>query len=199
MGHLPELDRAIAYVRDEVMPALAVQEGHVGLSMLVDQDYGQCVVTTSWESLEALRAAEVEHALGMRSRGAGLLSGEPESEDWEVVVMHRDHLAGHGAACRATWLELDPELMDRNIDLYRSVLLPQLLGLEGFCSVSLLVDRERGRAVSTGTFDSREAMELSREEAVAMRDSIAHVAGVEIVDAGEYDLVLAHLRVPERV
>jgi hypothetical protein len=77
--------------------------------------------------------------------------------------------------------------------------LPSLEGLEGFCSSSLLIDRSSGRAVSSTTFDSRGAMERNREQANELRNTRTRELGADVLDIGEFELALAHLRVPEVV
>ena len=47
------------------------------------------------------------------------------------------------------------------------------------------------------TYDSLEAMERSREQADALREAGAREVGVDIVEVCEFELALAHLRVPE--
>ena len=47
------------------------------------------------------------------------------------------------------------------------------------------------------TFDDRASMEASREDAMRMRDTFVSAMEVTITDVAEFDLVLAHLRVPE--
>ncbi len=89
--------------------------------------------------------------------------------------------------------------LDRGIDIYRTALLPELEKLQGFCSASLLVNRALQRACATSTFDNREAMEATREQSWAIRDAGVRDAGVDVLDVAEYELVLAHLRVPELV
>ena len=49
------------------------------------------------------------------------------------------------------------------------------------------------------TFDSREAMERARERGDALKAEKSQEAGAVELDDGEFDLVLAHLRVPELV
>ena len=198
MGEPERLEAGIAYVRDEVLPAVTALAGCVGLSMLADAESGQCIVTSSWSTEETMRASDL-HLAPLRMRGGQVMGGIPQIEEWEVDVMHRDHPSVGGACCRVTWLRLNESDLDRNLELYRSAFLPQIQALDGFCSTSLLVNRETRRACSTTTYDSRQAMETSRERAWAIRDAGVREADVDVLDVAEYNLVLAHLRVPELV
>jgi hypothetical protein len=49
-GNPQSLDDAIAYLRDEVMPAAQEMDGCVGMSMMCDRDSGRCIATTAWET-----------------------------------------------------------------------------------------------------------------------------------------------------
>lgn len=190
------IDAGIAQVRDEVMPMLMELDGCVGLSMMTDRDSGRCITTTAWRSEEAMRATD-EQLRPVRERLAQTMSGSPMVQEWEIAVLHRDHRSVAGACVRATWVKVDPEKLDRAIDIYRLASLPRLEDLAGFCSASLLVDRASGRAVSSVTYDTREAMDANREATASMRAATAKDAGAEMLDVGEFELALAHLRVPE--
>jgi hypothetical protein len=69
----------------------------------------------------------------------------------------------------------------------------------GFCSNSLLVDRTDGRCVSTVVFESHEAMAHTRDQFTTLREEFAGRMGMDVLEVAEFDLVLAHLRVPETV
>ena len=56
--------------------------------------------------------------------------------------------------------------------------------------------RER-HAVSSATFDSVDTMERNRDQATALKIASMREAGVEELDECEFELALAHLRVPE--
>ena len=128
------------------------------------------------------------------------MGGAPQVAVWEVAVMHRDHPAPEGACCRVVWMRLSSGDIDSGIELYRSSMLPEMETLEGFCSASLLVNRDSGRACSTTTYDTREAMDASARprRGRSARPGFSD-AGVDVVDVVECDLVLAHLRLPELV
>jgi hypothetical protein len=184
------IDAAVARVRDDVMPAVPAAEGCLGLSMLVNPTSGRCIVTTAWQTEQAMTAGEHLQSLVDRAAKA---SAMPEVEDWEIGVLHRDHVSGPGAWVRVSWVHVEPDQADRLIDLYRMVLLPRIVEFAGFCSVSLLLDRPSGHAVSSVTFDSYQAMRSTRTLAVGVRE---HVEG-EVLEVDELQLALAHLRVSE--
>lgn len=192
------IDAGIAHVRDEVMPALQSMPGCIGISLLVDRRSGRCIATSAWESDESMRASG-ESVTGIRERAAEMFGGTANVEQWEIAVLHRDHRAPDGAGVRATWVNVPPETMDQGVEYYKSSVLPQLESLDGFCSASLLIDRASGRGVSSATFDSIDAMERNREQATALKNSSMQEARADELDECEFELAVAHLRVPELV
>ena len=192
------IDAGIAHTRDSVMPALEGIDGCVGLSLLVDRTSGRCIVTSSWESEEAMRASE-DAVRPIRDRAVELLGGSREVEEWEIAAVHRDHRAGEGACVRATWVKVDPDQLDRGIDFYKMTILPALEDLEGFCSASLLVDRASGRGVAVANFDNAEALERNKGALDTIKATGSQEANAEVLDQCDFELAVAHLRVPEMV
>ena len=194
------IDAGVAHIRDAVMPRLQEVDGCVGLSLLADQRTGRCIVTTAWETQEAMRAS-AEQIQPIRDQAAQAFggTGSPMVEEWEIAVLHRDHRSGEGACARATWVKLPPDQLDAGINFYKMSVLPDLEALDGFCSASLLVDRASGRAVSSVTFDSLDAMERNRDQISALKATSMPEAGGEELDECAFELALAHLRVPELV
>jgi heme-degrading monooxygenase HmoA len=192
------IDAGIAHVRDVVMPALQEIDGCVGMSLLVDRESGRCIATSSWETQEALHAS-AERVRPVRDSAAQALGGSPTVDEWEIAVLHRDHHSGPGACVRATWLRVRPDQFDRAIEFYRESVLPAIEELEGFCSASLMLDRASWRAVSSSTFDSLEAMQRNEEQARSLRTARLRDLGADQFDVGEFELALAHLRVPELI
>ena len=169
---------------------LAQIEGCRGLSLLVDRETGDCIATSSWESEAAMRAGD-QHLRPMRDRGRDILGGSIETDEWEIAVMHRTN---HGECCRVSWLQGD---LDAMTETFRLAILPELEQNAAFCSASLLVNRSTGLGCATTVWESRAAMEASRSSADDMRSRVARDAGGEIVDVHEFDLVYAHLHIPE--
>jgi quinol monooxygenase YgiN len=198
LAHPENLDRGIALVRDEVLPAVLDAPGCIGMSMIVDRESGRCIATTAWESMDAMRDSE-PMVRPLRDRVADVLGGTAQVDEWEIGVLHRAHTSSPGACVRVAWLRLDPAAMDRALDRFRQTLLPALERMDGFCSASLLMDRAEGITVSSVTFDSAEAMAASRDEAERMRTNATAELGAEVLEVAEFELALAHLRVPELV
>jgi hypothetical protein len=196
-GNSQAIDDATAYMRDEVMPAVQQMDGFVGLSFLTDRD-SRCIVATAWQTEEAMRAT-MDRVGPMRDRVAEVLGGRPEVQTWEIAVLHRVKEAPAGAWVRVTWPRIDPPRVDQLLDTYRMGVLPRLEEMDGFCSASMLVDRTEGAAAGTVTFQDRASLERTRDAATAIRERASQEIGVQFVDVAEFELVLAHLRVPETV
>jgi Antibiotic biosynthesis monooxygenase len=192
------IDAGIAHVRDEVMPALPGMAGCIGLSLLVDRQSGRCIVTSAWETEDAMRDSE-EQVRPIRDRAAEMFGGTADVGQWEIAALHRDHRSADGAGVLATWVKVPPDQIDQGMEYYKSSVLPRLEELDGFCSASLLVDRASGRAVSSVTFDSLDAMERNRDQISALKATSMPEAGAEELDECAFELALAHLRVPELV
>jgi hypothetical protein len=85
------------------------------------------------------------------------------------------------------------------IDAYRDSLMPWWEQTPGFCSNSLMVDRREGRCAAAVGVESREAMAHTRHQFTTLREEFVARMSMEIVEAAEFDLALARLRVPETV
>jgi hypothetical protein len=180
------------------MPALQGVDGCTGVSLLVDRGSGRCIATSAWQTRQAMHAG-AEQIRPVRDRAAQVFGGSPTVDEWEIAVLHRDHRSGAGAGVRATWFKIRPDQFDRAIEFYRASLLPAIQELEGFCSASLMIDRTSWRAVSSSTFDSLGAMERNGDHARSLRTARLRDLGTDQLDVGEFELALAHLRVPEMV
>ena len=190
------IDAGIAHMRDSVMPALEGMPGCVGLSLLVDRTSGRCIATSSWDSEEAMRAS-AESIRPIRDQAVDLFGGSAQVEEWEIAAMHREHPAGEGACVRATWVKVDAAQIDGGIEFYKTTILPALEELEGFCSASLLVDRASGRGVAAANFDNAEAIERNKEALDRIKATGSQEANAEVLDQCDFELAVAHLRVPE--
>ncbi|HEY8822134.1 MAG TPA: hypothetical protein VIM49_09360 [Dermatophilaceae bacterium] len=190
------IDEGIAFVQDEVLPTLTATDGCIGLSMICDRESGRCIATSAWSSEDAMTSTE-QMVQSLRQRGAEIFGGEPTVDRWEIAVLHRHAPSGEGACVRCTWLSMDAAGVENAIQTYRMTTLPALEAMDGFCSASLMINRETGRAVSSATFASRDAMVASRSAADSLRTRTAADVSATVTDINEFELALAHLHVPE--
>jgi len=189
----------VAHVRDTVMPALSHIDGYRGLSLMIDRESGRGIVTSAWQSEDAMRNG-VDRVQRIRDVAVGTFgASDALVEEWEVAVMHRAHHARPGMWMRATWLGLDDTDTVDAIEAFKSGTLAKIEDLPGFCSASLMVNRAERRAVTTVGYDDRSSLEYSREAANAVRDQAARQMDAHILEVAEFELALAHLHVPEMV
>jgi hypothetical protein len=173
-------------------------EGFIGLSMICDRESGQSIATTAWSTQDAMRISE-KPAQTWRRRGAEIFGAQPSVDRWEIAVVHRHARSGERACVRCTWFSMDAAGLTHAIDTYRMATLPVLEEMSGFCSASLMVDRSGGRAVSSATFTSRDAMVASRSAAESLRSAMAQDLRASVTGIHEFELALAHLHLPEIV
>ncbi len=197
-GDPKAIDESVAYIRDEVMPLVQGMDGCIGVSMLADRDSGRCIVTTAWRTEEAMRASE-EGVRASRERAAQIFGAKPEVAMYEIAVMHRMHETGDGARTRVIWGSTDPARMDDMLSSFRMTMIPKMEELAGFASCAMMVDRETGRTALTVTYDSADAMRRANDRAAQLRAEAPTTMGLTIDEFAEFDLVIAHLRVPETV
>jgi len=191
------IDRLIGYVGDEVMPLVEGMAGYVGISMLCNRETGTCIATTTWDTHETMLAS-ADAVAASRARAMEMTGGPtPEVQEWEVAAMHRMRDTPAGACARLIWARGEQGQMDRILEAWRIIIPPQLEEMPGFCAVSALVNRDTMRAVAAVSYESREAMDRSADQGLAIRDKFAATMGFEITDVEEYEIVLAHLRIPE--
>jgi quinol monooxygenase YgiN len=192
------MDAGIANVRDEVMPLVTAMDGCIGLSMLADRDSGRCIVTTAWRTEEAMHASE-QGVRASREKAGQIFGATPEVATWEIAVMHRMHDTGEGARTRVIWGHTGPGHMDDMLSAFRMTTMPQMEQLPGFASCNLMVNRSSGHTALASTYDSADTMRQASDRAAALRREASATLQLEIDEVAEFDLVLAHLRVPETV
>lgn len=189
-GNPASIEAGIKFAKNEVGPMTDKVDGCRGLSLLVDRATGDCIATTSWATREQMMASDAQMR-ALRDRGKDIMGGSMQIDEWEIAVMHR---TAHGEACRVSWIEGSLGAMTT---AFRVSILPALEEMQGFCSSSLLVNEDSGLACVTSTWETREAMEASRQKADQLRAAMADDGSGQIVAVQEFELAYAHLHVPE--
>ncbi|HEY4605820.1 MAG TPA: hypothetical protein VIH08_15935 [Blastococcus sp.] len=198
LGNPQNLDAWRAYVHDTVMPAVLQMDGCVGLSMLCDRDSGLAITTTAWADAKARRTS-ADKVLALRAREAEILGGAPEINEWEIAVLHRLHATTEEACACVVWGRGDTAAMDRLVHAFPMAVLRQVDELPGFCSMSVLVNREDGRTAISMTYANCTEMERASDQALVMRERFTEQTGIEVTETATFDVALVQMRVPEMV
>ncbi len=199
MAQPDRIDDGIALINDELMPMMTDIDGYLGVSLLVDRSSGRCIATTSWESDEAMRASSAQ-VQPIRQRLVDTLGGaSPEVQEWQIAILHRDHESPAGACARVTWARPPAGQLDAAVDAFKTTVMPMLEGQDGFCSASMLINRDSGMLCGTVSFESMATLEATTQFAADQRAKMAQETGIEFMDILECELAIHHLRVPELV
>lgn len=194
-GDAGRIDEVIAFVKDTVQPLLEQQPGSRGLAMFVNRDKGRVVVTTAWATAPA-RAASDAALAPVRGEAGRILGGQARPEEFDLAVLERLRPAEPGFWSRATRLSVPKDRLDEAIAGFRNSVLPGLRGQVGFCGGVLLVDRSTGTALGSTTWDSRAALEASRQAADQLRAGTADSSGATVVEVVESEIVIAAIAPP---
>ncbi|SDF07461.1 hypothetical protein SAMN05660662_0993 [Blastococcus aurantiacus] len=197
-GDPHRIDDAVHYVRAKAMPALMGMDGFVGISMLADRGSGRSVVTSSFEDLAALRRSASEMR-GIRARIADVLQSPAALHEWQIALLHRERSAPEGARAHVTWCRTEPSRLDPMLEAYAESIVPRLADLPGFCSVSVMADPLEGRSATAVTFTDDASLDAAMQQLAPLLEELGRQHRGEVTDEATFDLVLAHLRVPETV
>jgi quinol monooxygenase YgiN len=198
-GDLNAIDALIVYTRDQALPAVRQMDGNLGLSLLVDRHTGRCILTTSWDDATSMhRSAEAIRPLREAAlRTVHAMPSDTEIAEWQVGVLNRVRPTPEHAACRVVRTKGPIGQEERIIEGFLTLIVPRIEDLAGVCSVSLLIDRHTGRGAIVAVYEDRQAMTRSKGQAEAMRQEFAEHLYMHVTDVAEFDVALAHLRVPE--
>ncbi len=190
-GRSDTVDRGIAFLRNEAVPAILAMPRCIGMSAIAQRSSGLCIVTTAWESREAMNSSVVK-IRPIRDKIAKTLEGSVEIEEWRVAAMDRRYDAKTAAFVRVTWLRVQRDAVEDFVQDFVKATVPALRSIRGYSSASLLVNPEWGRAAVTVAYENAEAA----DRRLARADG-KHQLGDDVIDVKQFDLVMPHLRVPD--
>ena len=136
---------------------------------------------------------------GIRARIADVLQSPAALAEWRISILHRERSAPDGARSRVTWCRTDPARLGPLLDAYAESIVPRLTDLPGFCSVSVMADLAEGSSATAVTFTDDAALDGAMTQLAPLLEELGRQHGGEVTDEATFELVLAHLRVPETV
>lgn len=194
-GDAAAIDDVVELVRAKVQPVVESREGSRGVSVFVDRENGRVVATTAWTSKQALDGSNAALA-PLRAEAERLMKGTLHVGEWEVAVNETPVPPTPGCWMRSTAIAGDPAQLRKGITDYQAAVIPTLRDVAGFRGALLMVDRDAGRAIGSTMWDSRDALDASRDLASALRAAVTGDAGTRVTGVSEYELVLAGMRAP---
>jgi len=189
-GRPESVKACVRFLSDDAVPSILSMPRCVGLSVLADHRSGLCIVSTAWETKEAMHAS-VARIRPLRDQTSKILHSSVDLEEWEIVAMHRKHATSTPIGAQVTWLRVAAGEIDAVIDDYVRHTQPALTAIRGFCSASMLVNREWGHAAITVSYDDPGVPTRFR------RSDGRTALGTDIMRVQDFDHVMPHLRVPD--
>ncbi|MFJ4520898.1 hypothetical protein ACIP4Y_08095 [Streptomyces sp. NPDC088810] len=187
------LDTAVRSVNSEGRDLLEERPGYRGAGVFADRELGKLLTVSWWETEEARHNSDEV----MRERRAALLepfAGTVSVANYEAAVFHQVMHPRQGGGLRVTRMEFDPRDADLVVDTFRATVVPRTEALPGLAGVSLLIDRERGRAMGGTLFVDRASLAASRAAVAPVRHDVSAKAHVDVVGLEELEVVHADVR-----
>lgn len=95
---------------------------------------------------------------------------------------------------RTSTMTAAPSSIDDGITYVRDEVLPAIQGMEGCLGLSLVVDRETGRCISTTSWETEETLAASRTMVLPLRDRAVELLGATAPTVEEWEIASMHRR-----
>jgi hypothetical protein len=92
---------------------------------------------------------------------------------------------------RSTTVNARPELVDEGIRFVTDEVMPMVMGLDGCVGLSMIVDRESGRCITTSAWRDEESMRAADSHAAPMRARAAERLGADL-HVEEWEIAALH-------
>jgi hypothetical protein len=195
-GEPANVEDVVEFVRDQVQPLVDDRPGSRGVALWCNAGAGVVVLLTAWEDVGALQDSDSDLA-EVADQVSGLLeANQHRVEVLESLVMFQRHPDEPGHWTRLTETSSPVERTEENIALFTSEVLPAIRRITGTNSIYLLVNRDRGHAISAVTYTSRETLNGSRARAARLREESIERLGAEVTNVLEVEVVIVGIRPP---
>lgn len=192
-GDPARLGAATRYLEEKLRPQVEAQPGSRGMAVLSNADLGICMISTYWDSADAMAAGE--RAVEVPPKEVTEMMGATvAAEQYEVPVFIRKGRPGPGAGVRMTRIDCDPAEISTAIEEFRHRTGPALLDMPGLDSAQFLVDRGTGRGIAVSTWEDMEILASTRSRVAALRTDLATVTRAQVRGVQEYMLNFSTVR-----
>ncbi|MEU3687283.1 antibiotic biosynthesis monooxygenase [Streptomyces narbonensis] len=189
-GDPAELGGVTEALRTDGRALLSAQPGFRGMGLFADRELGKLLVGSWWED-EASRQASYEKLSKQRVEMMAPFAQTVTVDNWEAPIARRAEELGPGAGFRLVRMDVEPSDIDPLVDMFRDTSLPKVQKIPGLAGISLLVDRDRGRAAVGALYTDRDALVASRGAVAAIRGEATAKARVTTSSLEEFEVILA--------
>ncbi|MFJ8014496.1 antibiotic biosynthesis monooxygenase [Streptomyces sp. NPDC096339] len=189
-GDPAELAGVAEALRTDGRALLSAQPGFRGMGLFADHELGKLLVGSWWED-EASRQASYENLSKRRAEMMAPFAQTVAVDNWEAAVTRRAEELRPGAGFRLVRMDVEPPDIDLLVDTFRDASLPKVQKVPGLAGISLLVDRERGRAAVGALYTDHDALVASRGAVAALRGEAAAKARATTSSLEEFEVIIA--------
>jgi quinol monooxygenase YgiN len=153
----PELGEEALKLHKELLPKRQQQHaGYQGTLLLVDLVKGKAFDIDLYESQAHLQAVHQQgHYQGEQAQYEHLISEPPVQEVYEVAV-HEIEMGSTLTHAAVHFAQLPPDKLDEGITIFRDSVVPELRQFKGFKGALLLVNRQTGKSMTIGVYDTED-------------------------------------------
>ena len=187
------LTDATRYLEGTVRPHVESQHGSRGLACLVNAELGTCVVTSYWDTLDAMTASEQTVQVS-RKELTERVRGSVTVERYEVPVFVRRSRPEGGGGVRLTRVECPPGNINAFIEEFRGDGIPALMDMPGMASAHLLTDRATGRCIVVTSWQDMAALAANRAATARLRADVSESLHLQVRSMEEYTLLFTSVR-----
>jgi hypothetical protein len=150
--------------RESMLPKRQQQHsGYQGTLLLVDQPRGRAMDIDLYDTREHLQEViQQGHYQRELAHYQHLLS-EPPVQDVYEVAFHDIEMGSTPTYGGVTMAQLPPEKFDEGIKIFRDSVVPEMRRFQGFKGTLLLINREAGKAMAIGIYDTEDEIKAVEE------------------------------------
>jgi heme-degrading monooxygenase HmoA len=181
------IDAAVAYIRDDVLPMMSAQHGFRGISVSADSEGEVLGALSMWASEDDLEASD--SALDKARDGAvKIIGGVMTVETYEQTTEAMARVPVAGNALVVTRMTVHPSSIDDQVAFFERDILPTIEAQPGFCAMRTMVNRRYGRCVVSVVWVDRPTRDAYMVSMPGVRD-IAQQRGIRFDELSYRDIV----------
>ena len=174
-GTGPQLDAAIAVIRDRVDPSLRTQPGYLGSVTLIDRESGQGMAGTYWQTAADMSAAEDMAVAGRADASERSGIQLVDVDRFERILADRVGAPEQGGFARTTELRGSPDKIDALVALTREKVIPRLRS--GYRAMVMSVNRATGRMLFSSIWQTAADRDAIDQNPGGIREEMVAAAG----------------------